>query len=89
MENMLSTNYQRGLVTAVHSLHQLKKGGHLTESEGVWPLLQIMGRSLVSSVWLECCSPLSTSLHPPHPVQLLRFHTSMLWAQLRLLIPSG
>lgn len=33
MENLLSTNYPRWLVTVVHSLHRLKTGGHLTESE--------------------------------------------------------
>lgn len=59
MENLLSTSYTRWLVTVVHHFHQLKTGGHVeSESEHMGPLLQIIGRGSVFSVWLRCCSPL-------------------------------
>lgn len=90
MENLLSTSYTRWLVTVVQHFHQLKTGGHVSESEHIWPLLQIIGRGSVFSVWLRCCLPLGTSLHRPRPGQLCHYCTSpLLWAQLCLVIPSG
>lgn len=72
MENLLSTSYPSRLVTVIRSLHQLKPGEHLTESERIWPLLQITGRGSVFSAQLEFCSALGISLHQPHP-SLLHF----------------